>query len=78
MPRELERGELDQEPVLPASLDTSFEASIDDAPDGVAGLVHSGPGLPMPAEPGQRLPVISDRLRTIAGVRADLARVACA
>lgn len=58
----------------PAVLDTSYEVAIDDAPDGPAGPVHPGGGLPLPARPGDRQPVIPPHLRTATGVRRALAR----
>ena len=65
-------------PAVPAGdlepLDTSYEVALDDAPDGIAGPVHPGAGLPMPAVPAARLPVIPVHLRTVAGWRTAARR----
>jgi hypothetical protein len=57
-----------------ATLDTSYEVALDDAPDGAAGPVHAAAGLPVPAAPPARLPVIPVHLRTAAGWRAAARR----
>jgi hypothetical protein len=66
-PDDRTRGEL-------AALDTSYEIALDDEPDGKPGPVHAGDGLPLAAEPGDRLPVVPEHLRTVAGVRSAVVR----
>jgi hypothetical protein len=61
------RGEL-------APLDASYEIAIDDEPDGKAGPVHEGDGLPLPDVPGDRLPIIPSHLLTITGIRSAALR----
>jgi DNA segregation ATPase FtsK/SpoIIIE, S-DNA-T family len=60
-------------PAVPAA-DTSYEIALDQDPAPAAELVHGGDGIPLPARPGERRPVIPGRLRTWTGVRATAAR----
>jgi len=61
-----------EEPAEP--MDTSFEVTLDDAPDGKPGPVHDGPGMPMPQQEPVRLSVLPASLRSVAVARKALAR----
>ena len=69
------RGELVPFPGAPAvpAADTSYEIALDDG-TAAAEPVNRGEGIPLPARPGERRPVIPEHLRTWAGVRGTAAR----
>ena len=60
-------------PAVPAA-DTSYEITLDDGTAPAAEPVHHGEGIPLPARPGERRPVIPAHLRTWPGVRGAAAR----